>query len=186
MDYLGRSTRSDRRLMPCSLEEHKVGNQLMCVPYGATEKIVLPEFTGENMGVPEIVNNVTVLEESESEAECQEVTHEHGSAASESDATASSTTPSRQFKDHLQPGDHVLVFDFNEDGKWVNMAAIVSEGNQLDTWKIKVGNVTRDIGKVYVVRNVVKPATAATPVLRAHPSKVLRAHQSQVLRAYLS
>ena len=68
-------------------------------------------------------------------------------------AAISTTALSNSFKDILQPGDHVAVFDFNNDDDWVYGGVIVSEGDALDTFKIKVGDDTRDIGKVSVVRD---------------------------------
>ena len=186
-----------------SLNEYKVGNQLMYVPFGTNKKKALPEFTVKNMGLPEEIENA-IVSESESEAEL-EVTGEngkHGTAAASDlpnpvdpvesrsleahgmdnflssqpqvsnnkgicgiqntkgpnptlhNAAAISTTAlSNSFKDILQPGDHVAVFDFNNDDNWVYGGVIVSEGDALDTFKIKVGDDTRDIGKVSVVRD---------------------------------
>jgi hypothetical protein len=68
-------------------------------------------------------------------------------------AAISTTALSNRFKDILRPGDHVAVFDFNNDDVWVYGGVIVSEGDALDTFKIKVGDDTRDIGKVSVVRD---------------------------------
>ena len=56
MRYYVRSSTSSERWVPRSLEEYKVENQLMYLPFGGTEKKALPEFTVENMGVPEKVN----------------------------------------------------------------------------------------------------------------------------------
>ena len=73
-----------------------------------------------------------------------------------------STTTLKRFKDTLKPGDHVLVFGFNDDDRWVPGAVIESEGH-LDTWKIKLGNKTRDITKVNVVRVPVVETSKAKP-----------------------
>ena len=87
----------------------------------------------------------------------------NGSSLMSQNAVAISTTPLQRFKDlqrvkdTLQQGDHVSVFGFNNDDRWVTGAVIVSEGELLDTWKIQFGNVTRDIGKVSVVRAPVVP-----------------------------
>ena len=55
----------------------------------------------------------------------------------------------------------MVVFDFNDDDCWVDEAVILSEGQELDTWKIKVGVKSRDILKVFVVRYMV-PVQKAT------------------------
>ena len=69
-------------------------------------------------------------------------------------AAAISTAPLQRFKDISKPGERVLVFGFNDDDHWVAGAVIVSEGQHLDTWKIQVGNDTRDIGKVYCCQGI--------------------------------
>ena len=212
-----RDTRPDR-LVPRSLDEYKVENQLMYLPFGDTDdtdKKSLPEFTVYNMGVAEKVNNAFVFD-SDSEAVGEVTQGENTAAASDVDnlvvpnivesdlvefgsleahgkndvlsfpsqasngdkgnvvsvrtcgirntkdpnpmlqnAPVISTASFQQFKDILKPGDRVLVFDFNDDGRWVDGAVIVSEGQHLDTWKIQVGTDTRDIGKFNVSRESV-------------------------------
>ena len=244
MKYLVRRSDSDRTV-PVSLDEFKVGNQLMYIPFGDIEKKALPEFNVQNMGAPEKVSDVIELHDSKSGAEDNIVEGirstgtaanldlgDHGESGSEDSsvketvgtgtaadlgehgsmdgfdhvvssgsmevlivpsfqsqasnddkdvhvsvgicgipntkgsmlptAAEISTTTLKRFKDTLKPGDHVLVFGFNDDERWVAGAVIESEGH-LDTWKIKLGNKSRDITKVNVVRVPVVETSKAKP-----------------------
>ena len=241
MKYLVRRSDSGRTV-PVSLDEFKVGNLLMYIPFGDIEKKALPKFNVQNMGAPEKVSDVIELHDSKSGAEDNIVEEigrtgtaadlgEHVESGSEDssvketggtgtaadlgedgsmelhgfdhdvssgsmevlivpsfqsqapnvdkdvhvsvgicgipntkgsmlpNAAEISTTTLKRFKDTLKPGDHVLVFGFNDDERWVAGAVIESEGH-LDTWKIKLGNKTRDITKVNVVRAVVETSKA--------------------------
>lgn len=75
---------------------------------------------------------------------------------------ARSSLPCQVFSDSLLLGDDVTVYNFFKDSKWTPSGVIVAEGEDLNTWKIKVGNEIRDISKIHVVR-AKKNAAATTP-----------------------